>query len=88
MKTFEIYAGLGGGFGGAILIETSEFKNEEEAYDFAYQMAIQEYETYAGLHGLKDYDEILEEYDGDETAADYEYQNEMDIWLDYYVVEV
>lgn len=40
MKKFKIYAGLGGGFGGADYIDTLEFNNKDEALDYAYQEAV------------------------------------------------
>ena len=37
MAQYKVYAGLGGGFGGAKYIETVEAANEEEATDIAYE---------------------------------------------------
>jgi len=86
MKKFAIKYGLGGGFGG---IENKgeeiiEAKNEDEANNYAYEMACQEYDSYAGLHGLRDIEQIMEE-DGieDENEAEQVYNEERESWLDY-----
>lgn len=52
---FEIYAGLSGGFGGASHQETDEFNSEEEALEYAYHLAIEEYQSYEGCHGILDW---------------------------------
>ena len=96
MSKYKIYAGLGGSFGGATLKEVSEFKNESAAYDYAYELACQEYESYEGLHGLADIDTIAEypeDYGLDEGETDEEclweaYVEARDGWLDYWAEEV
>lgn len=81
-----IYAGLGGGFGGAVKIGVFEFDSIEEAEHFAWEQACQEYESYAGLHGLRDITQIIEEEDCDEEIAEEYYNEEREGWIDYYVV--
>lgn len=96
MAQFKVYAGLGGGFGGAKYIETVEAANEEEAADIAYECAVEEYESYEGLHGLVSYGDVVdnpEEYGLDEDCQNEEYlweayEEERSTWLDYYVKEV
>ena len=96
MSTYKIYAGLGGGFGGAKYIETVEAANEEEAARIAYEYAVEEYESYEGLHGLASYGDVVdnpEEYGLDEDCQNEEYlweayEEERSTWLDYYVKEV
>lgn len=45
MKQFNIYAGLGGGFGGASYRGTGEFKSLADAEQEAYELAIEEYQS-------------------------------------------
>lgn len=40
---YNIYAGLGGGFGGADFCDEAEFASEEDAMKYAREQAIQEY---------------------------------------------
>ena len=47
MKKFEIFAGLGGGFGGLKSYGVYEFNNQQEAEDYAYELACNEYERYS-----------------------------------------
>lgn len=97
---YLIYAGLGGGFGGANLIddEPMEFSSFEEAMRFAYDTAFEEYESYEGMHGLLDWNECAEELYPDrniddltpfeeQQISDY-YLEEVESWIDYYVEEV
>lgn len=97
MSLFNIYAGLGGSFGGAVYRETMEFNTLDEAEDYAYQLARDEYESYEGLHGLKSWGDIADEMnfdpedemsqDMEEEISDY-YIEEVEQWIEYYVVPV
>ncbi len=91
MAQYNIYAGLGGGFGGAVYIDTIEFDSERHANEYAFDCAVEAYDGYAGMYGIRSVEEILEdEYDGDEDFYDEAlgmYNEEMDSWLDYYVKE-
>ena len=91
MAKYDVYAGLGGGFGGAEYKETREFATPEEADDYAYELACQEYEMYEGMHGLPDMGDIEEdpEYFGlTEDASDEEleeaYVSAREGWIDYW----
>lgn len=55
---FKVYAGLGGGFGGANYQGTFEYESEEEASADARRMAVEEYESYEGNHGLQSFDDV------------------------------
>jgi hypothetical protein len=93
MAKFKIYAGLGGGFGGSDYLGIHEFPNEDEAFDYAYESASEEYDGYAGLHGLRDRDEIIQEFieqgfELDEEEIDIAYSEEKESWLDYDVKQV
>lgn len=69
MKKYNIYAGLGGGFGGAHFCETAEFDTEEEAFAYAEELAKEEYDSYEGLYGLTTIEDV---------EADYREENEIE----------
>lgn len=61
---------------------------------YAYQKAIEDYESYEGLHGIRSLSDIIEEdFDNDElTEEDYEeaeeiYQEEKESTINYYAEE-
>lgn len=87
-SNWKIFAGLGGGFGGATELEILEDVTREEAESYAYQLAINEYESYAGSYGRRDIDEIMEEDDVDDDEAEQIYSEERESWLDYWVEEI
>lgn len=98
MALYNIYAGLGGSFGGATYQHTSDFENLSEAIDEAYALAVDMYDSYEGSHGLLTYNDALEEAqneineDSDSDESDIEYYadeiyNEyVESWIDYYAV--
>lgn len=96
MKKYNIYAGLGSGFGGARLVaEAEEFENRAAAENYAYECALEEYQSYEGCHGLVSYGDIWEspeDYGLEEgyTEEDVEeiYQEEVESWITYYIEEV
>ena len=99
MKKYRIYAGLGGGFGGAKFEGIYEYRNQREAEWAAYEMAVEEYESYGGMHGLLDYDGVREDLEEsgffdtiDENEIDdmveNAYMEHMESWLDYRAEEV
>ena len=76
--------GLSGGFGGIRDYEVIEASSQEEADDYAYERACENYENYAGMYGLRDVGQIMEEDDiEDEEEAEEIYKEEMESWLDY-----
>jgi len=89
MPKFVIKYGLGGGFGGAERNEPEiiEARNLEDANSYAYEKAVQEYQSYEGLHGLRTAEEIAEEDGLDEADVEQAYIEEMESWLDYYAEE-
>lgn len=102
MSLFNIYAGLGGSFGGAIYRETMEFDTLDDAENYAYHLARDEYESYEGLHGIKSWGDIADEMGFDpedddmsqeriqeieEEISNY-YNEEVEQWIDYYAVPV
>lgn len=59
MALYNLYGGVGGGFGGHdVLLSTDEFNSMEDAMEAAHELAEQEYESYAGLHGIPSWDEV------------------------------
>lgn len=90
MPKFKIYYGLGGSFGGAKYDSTEEFENENEAVEYAYDCAVQKYDSYAGYHGLPSYKEITEEVleenpEADEDEIEDAYMEAIETWLAYKV---
>ena len=89
---YNIYAGLGGSFGGATYQGTGEFKSEEDASEVAYAIAREEYESYEGYHGILDWHDIAEANDLDPDDEDnYDeiselYNEEVESWIEYYAV--
>ena len=94
-KEYNIYAGLGGGFGGAKYQYTGLYDNPEKAAEDAYEAASEEYESYSGYHGLLTYEEALEAAREDNPGKSeeelQEYIDELleedkESWMDYYAV--
>lgn len=95
MARYKIYAGLGGGFGGPQYQGTYDFASEDDAMDAAYHLAIEEYQSYEGLHGLLDWYDceedcrengfITDDMDEDEAGCvvDEMYNEEINSWIDY-----
>ena len=87
---FAIKYALGGGFGGLSMdAELHDFDNLKEAEEYAYQMAVEEYESYGGLHGLTTIDEMMEENGiTDEDEGLELYFQEIESCLCYEAVEI
>jgi hypothetical protein len=98
MAKFKIYAGLSGGFGGAHFCEIYECGTRAEAETYAREVAIEEYESYGGYHGLYTWDSMRQtiaddEYDGDIEQVDPEdvdiaLTEEIEGWITYHVAPV
>lgn len=88
LKNYNIYAGLGGSFGGAKYVGTLNGVTSETAYSEAFESAVEEYESYEGYHGLRDVGDIMEEEGVDEQEAYDIYIEERESWLDYYAIPV
>lgn len=87
MKKYRVYAGMSGGFNNVVNHGVFEFKNEEEAMDYAYNLAREDYESYEGYHGVLDFGSCLDECDQDEEIASEMYEDEIQSWINYYVKE-
>ena len=80
MRYFKITYGCGCGENE----EYFEFNSQEEADTAAYQMAIEDYESYEGLHGIRSMREIAEEDFGVELdELDYDTATYIDIETTY-----
>lgn len=94
-KEYNIYAGLGGGFGGAKYQYTGLFETPEQAEEEAYMAASDEYESYGGHYGLLSYEEALRVAMEDNPGKSEEeleecinelFEEDKGIWLDFYAV--
>lgn len=65
MKEYNIYAGLGGGFGGKKYLYTGMFESHEDAEHEAWEAACEEYDSYEGTNGLGTYADAIEEAHGE-----------------------
>lgn len=93
MKYFKIGYGCGCGNNEDYIIA----KDEKAAHDVAYEYAVEDYEMYEGLHGIRgmhdialdDYDVELDEAD-DATydAIEQDYLDERESQLDYWAEEI
>lgn len=90
MKKYNLYAGLSGSFNNCEYRGTIECETIQEAEKYAYDLAVDVYESYAGYHGLLTWDEVAEENDLDinidiEEINDL-YNEELDTWCEFYAV--
>lgn len=95
-----------GGFGDAEYKGTIDCDTFDDATQVAYELAIEEYESYAGMRGLKSYGEIAIDYlieeniidnedefdtyelsESDEEYVTERYNDTVESWLDYFVIE-
>ena len=88
MPKYRIYAGLGGGFGGAEYIKTTDDVEKSDAESEAYEEACNIYYSYEGLHGLFNREDELEE-DPDLTDDDLDSMesDDKESWIEYWVEE-
>ena len=88
MPRFKIYAGLGGGFGGALFQYEFDCIDSEYADEVAYEEACAQYEGYEGAEGIRSVDDIMEQDDVTEEAALEAWNEERESWLDYRAEEI
>ena len=100
---YRIYAGMGGGFGGANYVGWLDTDDKEEAESYAREIAIEEYQSYEGYHGILSEYECAQELYGEGGPGDVPewvwdshtaqeeihdmYIEEIENWIDYYVEE-
>ena len=88
MKTYYIQHGLIGSFGGeANEWEVYEANSWQEAENYAYELACEDYESYEGMYGLRTVNDIMEEEGLTEDEAYDSYLEERESWLHYVVLE-
>lgn len=89
MPFFKIYHGMGGGFGGAQYDYTGEFENGDEAMEEARRLAVEDYESFEGCHGIMDIDDcrraLLIDAGVDEDAID-DYSGDFETLMEEYDV--
>ena len=87
---WQIRYGLGGSFGGCDNMEweNTDAKDEQEAEQWAFEQACEEYNSYAGIHGIRSVEEIMEEENVEEFEAEEIYNEDRETWIDYRVREI
>jgi hypothetical protein len=84
MQRYRIFAGLGGGFGGAHYLYTEEFKTEQDANDAAYMEACDIYESQegCGIDGWKEFMDEARQNISEEDFVDDEssYESALEEW--------
>lgn len=88
---FKIKYAMGGSFGGLDNVgwEEIEADNMEAAEKYAYEMANENYEMYAGMYGVVSWGELKEENaDVDDSYIDDLYNEEIESWIVMEVEEV
>lgn len=83
MTKYNIYAGMGGGFGGPVYHCTDEFENKEAAEECARELAIEDYQSYEGYHGIRSWTECATDYlmdngliEDEDQAENYEFSDD------------
>lgn len=66
-------------------IYTIESVQSEEANYLAWNLACEEYESYAGNNGIRDIDIIMEEEDCSYEDAEEIFKDERESWIDYWI---
>ena len=93
MKYFKVEYSCGCGPNEEYIIADSLKEAEKEAY----QLAVDNYESYAGYHGIPSIEEVAEEMfevpfgeltEGEVYDVEIEYYQQMENWLDYSATEI
>lgn len=98
MNKYEIFAGVTNG-DDPPSHGIYEFRNEQEANVYAYQLAVEDYQSYEGYHGILDWDECKEDLqesgmldglaeDEIEECVNTHYLENIESWVTYYAVLV
>ena len=80
---WQVKYGLGGGFGGCGEWEDTDCKTEEEAVNYAYELACEEYDSYSGTA-----DALEEDPDLTEGELDDMWLEDREDWISYRAREV
>jgi hypothetical protein len=93
MNWYRLYVNSVGN--GTICEGPFEFSSEEIATQAAYDMAVEDYESFEGYHGIPDIGDIMEDKEGynlSEDASEDEcwevYYEQREGWLNYWAEEV
>jgi hypothetical protein len=80
--------------GGTVCEGPLEFSSKDIATQAAYDMAVEDYESFEGLHGIPDIGDIMEDKEGynlSEDASEDEcwevYYEQRESWLNYWAEE-
>ena len=91
-KWYRLYVSSVGG--GDFCEGPRQYSCEYDAIEDAYQMAVEDYESFEGLHGIPDIGDIMDDKEGynlDEDASEEEcwevYYEQRENWLNYWVKE-
>lgn len=92
MNWYRLYVSSVGG--GTICEGPFEFSSEEIATQAAYDMAVEDYESFEGLHGIPDVGDIMEDKEGYNLSGDASedecwevYYEQRESWLSYWAEE-
>lgn len=92
MNWYRLYVSSVGG--GTVCEGPEEYKTKNDAIDEARVLAIEDYESFEGYHGIPDIGDIMdepEEYGLDADVSEDEcwevYYEQRESWLDYWVEE-
>lgn len=90
-KTYALYAGMTGSFGGATFQTFAECKDDDEADREAYALAMEIYESYEGMYGIMSWEDcredLIDSFPNDNiTDADVNahYQEEKESWTEWW----
>lgn len=87
MPKYKIFAGLGGGFGGAKYITTTDDVEKSYAESKAYEEACNIYYSYEGLGLFNREDELEEDPDLTDDDLDAMELDDKESWIEYWVEE-
>lgn len=92
MNWYRLYVSSVGG--GTVCEGPLEFSSKDIATQVAYDMAVEDYESFEGLHGIPDIGDIMEDKEGynlSEDASEDEcwgvYYEQRESWLSYWAEE-
>lgn len=92
MNWYRLYISSVGG--GTVCEGPLEFSSKDIATQAAYDMAVEDYESFEGYHGIPDVGDIMEDKEGynlSEDASEDEcweaYYEQRESWLSYWVEE-
>jgi hypothetical protein len=92
MNWYRLYINSVGG--GVVCEGPLEFSSKDIATQAAYDMAIEDYESFEGLHGIPDIGDIMEDKEGYNLSEDVSedecwevYYEQRESWLNYWAEE-